>query len=125
MTSKYSNLRTAIKTGLTGLALAATVGCSSMSVVTGPFHVYRGSDQKWFPEWREHPYRTTAVTAGYIALGIGAYELLKKDDDDGHRNSDLGNHNGNGNNGGNDDDGDNPTPAPITGGNGSEGPSGQ
>lgn len=121
MTSKYSNLRTAIKTGLTGLALAATVGCSSMSVVTGPFHVYRGSDQKWFPEWREHPYRTTAVTAGYIALGIGAYELLKKDDD-GHRNSDSGNHNGHG---GNDDDGDNPTPAPITGGNGSEGPSGQ
>jgi len=33
--------------------------------VCGPFHVYRATDKKWFPEWREHPWRTSGMTVLY------------------------------------------------------------
>jgi len=33
--------------------------------VFGPFHVYRAADKKWFPEWREHPWRTSGMTVLY------------------------------------------------------------
>lgn len=34
--------------------------------VFGPFHVYRAKDGKFFPEFREHPYRTTGMTVLYV-----------------------------------------------------------
>lgn len=40
----------------------------------GPFHVYRFKDGKWFPEFREHPWRTSGMTVLYIgaaALAAG------------------------------------------------------
>jgi MoaA/NifB/PqqE/SkfB family radical SAM enzyme len=40
--------------------------------VFGPFHVYRSGDKKWFPEWREHPYRTTGMTLLYVGAAAAA-----------------------------------------------------
>jgi hypothetical protein len=52
-------------------------GMATWNTVRSPFYFYRfedkenGIDGKWFPEWREHPVRTTIVTVGYAAVGYG------------------------------------------------------
>jgi hypothetical protein len=42
--------------------------------IASPFYVYRSRDKKWFPEWREHPWRTTGMTllyGGVVAVAAG------------------------------------------------------
>jgi len=42
-----------------------STGMKVWNTARGPFYVYRCKDGKWFPEWREHPIRTSIMTAVY------------------------------------------------------------
>ena len=44
------------------------------NTIRSPFFIYRFEDSKWFPEWREHPWRTSGMTLVYggIALALAS-----------------------------------------------------
>ena len=43
------------------------------NTLRSPFYIHRCSDGKWFPEWREHPYRTAGMTALYLGAAAGLF----------------------------------------------------
>ena len=47
-----------------------SLGKEVFNTIRSPFYIRRSSDGKWFPEWKEHPVRTSAMTAGYIGLAV-------------------------------------------------------
>lgn len=76
--------------------------------IYGPYHIYRAADGKWFPQWREHPYRTTAsflIEGGIvaaIAASSGGSSGGSKSKDKGDSGNDNNGNNGGGHSGGGD-----------------------
>jgi hypothetical protein len=47
-----------------------STGMTIWNTIRSPLFIYRFGDEKWFPEWREHPIRTSIATLVYAGIGL-------------------------------------------------------